>query len=134
MNRIAFVIKRIWYRNKDGVPHIRDFDNPCFYYEPSIPDLNVFPDCGCDTDGHYLCRECQHRRQAYYCPSDCIHQLEAGGSWDNPEVGGCALDDKLPAGMSFEQDSSLPICPHYQRLAAISETGDEVMGHKLNIQ
>lgn len=134
LNKIAFFIKRIWYRNKDGVPHIRDFGAPCFYFEPGPPDLNVFSDCGCDTDGHYLCMECQHRRQVYNCPSDCIHQLRAGGPWDNPEIGGCAIDERLPGNCTLEEDDTLPLCPHYQRLAAISETGDEVMGHKIKLE
>lgn len=41
-----------------GVPHVRDPENPCTWFEP-FP--NAEPDGRCETDGHYLCCICVHR-------------------------------------------------------------------------
>ncbi len=42
-----------------GVPGNRDPDSPCTAYEPTKPSLDAWGDC--QTDGHYLCKECCHR-------------------------------------------------------------------------
>ena len=36
-----------------GTPGLRDRDAPCFAFEPGQPSGD------CETDGHYLCHECQ---------------------------------------------------------------------------
>jgi hypothetical protein len=38
-----------------GAPGVRDPDAPCAEFEPGSPD-----DGSCETDGHYMCRECKH--------------------------------------------------------------------------
>ncbi len=77
---ILFAMKRIWYRGKDGVPHIRDFDLPCHDFNPGTPNS----DSVCQTDGHYLCGICRYRSGACNCPDDCVNRLEPGGPWDKP--------------------------------------------------
>ena len=44
----------------DGIPHRRDPDNPCPAYEPRDYRPGDWGDC--ETDGHYLCGECCHRK------------------------------------------------------------------------
>lgn len=39
-----------------GSPGVRDPDAPCSAFHPGEP----LEDGDCDTDGHYLCRECRH--------------------------------------------------------------------------
>ncbi len=111
MNKLLFQILYLRYHGKDGVPHIRDFNSPChdFEYGKRLP----FADCG--TDGHYLCGECRNQRLAYDCPTDCKNLLDSGGPWDNPNPGGCAVEDKLPPGISLEIDSAFPTCPYYEQ-------------------
>lgn len=44
-----------------GVPGNRDPEHPCTAYAPrpfELPDWN-----DCETDGHYLCRDCVHRKR-----------------------------------------------------------------------
>lgn len=41
----------------DGVPGIRDAENPCAGYEPRKP---LRGDWDCFGDGHYLCQGCAH--------------------------------------------------------------------------
>lgn len=44
-----------------GIPYQRDPDAPCDGYEPFIKHSNnIFS--GCETDGHYLCQKCCHRK------------------------------------------------------------------------
>lgn len=45
----------------DGVPGMRDPDAVCVDFDP-IDDRGTYAagDGRCDTDGHYLCRECRH--------------------------------------------------------------------------
>lgn len=47
-------------RVPDGMPGVRDQDNPCsqFYWGK--------PSNGCQTDGHYLCRKCFYADKARY--------------------------------------------------------------------
>lgn len=56
--------------------------------------------------------------EAYHCPPDCRFSIPSGGSPDNPEIGGCAVVDKLPLAFEYDNDPSLPLCPEYQALAA----------------
>ncbi len=51
----------------------------------------------------------------YNCPKDCNFQLETGGSWDNPQIGGCSIDDIFASGTDFEEDDNLITCPFYMR-------------------
>ena len=44
----------------DGVPTVRSMDSPCPGYAPRKPSLDDFRDC--ESDGHYLCQECCHRK------------------------------------------------------------------------
>lgn len=46
----------------DGVPHIRDAKQQCRMYEPRYPHLQDW--ASCESDGHYLCKECCHLRKA----------------------------------------------------------------------
>lgn len=47
-------------RIPDGIPGIRDVDNPCKCYSPSVALRILGQDApGCQGDGHYLCRECR---------------------------------------------------------------------------
>lgn len=44
----------------DGVPTVRSMESPCPGYSPrkaTLQDWQV-----CETDGHYLCKECCHRK------------------------------------------------------------------------
>lgn len=43
-----------------GVPFRRDPEAPCTAYEPRKWKLQDWDDC--ETDGHYLCGECCHRK------------------------------------------------------------------------
>jgi hypothetical protein len=40
-----------------GIPGNRDPDNVCSAFAPRKRELSDFP---CNSDGHYLCRECAH--------------------------------------------------------------------------
>jgi hypothetical protein len=42
-----------------GIPHNRDPENPCEGYAPREKRLGDWDDC--ETDGHYLCKNCAHR-------------------------------------------------------------------------
>lgn len=44
-----------------GLPLYRDPFSPCEAYEPRPVKPGDFTDC--QTDGHYLCRQCCHRDQ-----------------------------------------------------------------------
>lgn len=44
-----------------GVPGIRDKENPCPEYSPKPRRVN-FAQANCETDGHYLCKECIFRQ------------------------------------------------------------------------
>lgn len=46
-------------RIPDGTPHIRDIDDPCEEFEPG--EREQFPQC--QSDGHYLCKECRHYKE-----------------------------------------------------------------------
>ena len=41
-----------------GIPWQRDPENPCKFYEPFKRSPNSWHDC--ETDGHYLCKQCFH--------------------------------------------------------------------------
>ena len=41
-----------------GLPFNRDPEDPCSAFEPRKTRLGEWSDC--QTDGHYLCRECVH--------------------------------------------------------------------------
>lgn len=44
-----------------GIPYNRDPNAPCEAYEPFLqPRKEYFTDC--ETDGHYLCKKCCHRK------------------------------------------------------------------------
>jgi len=51
----------------------------------------------------------------YNCPVNCTFLLESGGSFDNPTIGGCAIDETLPEGADLEPDDTRPMCPYYQK-------------------
>jgi hypothetical protein len=60
---------RLYYRIKPkeaksivGIPYQRDPDNVCEAYEPFLLNRakQYFQDC--ETDGHYLCKKCCHRK------------------------------------------------------------------------
>jgi len=42
-------------RPPDGMPKVRDVDNPCHKFVPGDPAGD------CDGDGHYLCAECSEK-------------------------------------------------------------------------
>jgi hypothetical protein len=44
-----------------GVPGNRDPDSPCPAYAPVKPLPFQYYRNDCQTDGHYLCKECIHR-------------------------------------------------------------------------
>jgi len=45
---------------KFGAPYLRDPESPCDTFEPvSLSYEDKFPRC--ETDGHYLCKECCHK-------------------------------------------------------------------------
>jgi hypothetical protein len=102
MNRISFLAKRILYKGKDGIPYIRDFNSPCFAYEPTN---NPFKRGDCQTDGHYLCGGCQWRELAFDCPTDCRHLCVTGD---------CTSSKVMPRGARVTIDSTLPVCPYYE--------------------
>ncbi|KKN34693.1 hypothetical protein LCGC14_0791200 [marine sediment metagenome] len=67
----------------DGVPTIRSMDAPCPGYAPRPRTLRDWP---CDSDGHFLCKECAHLSpkicvdcgQAIDQGKDGIHEDEHG--------------------------------------------------------
>jgi hypothetical protein len=44
-----------------GIPGNRDPDFPCEAFEPIPRDKYAWADC--ETDGHYLCAECCHKKE-----------------------------------------------------------------------
>lgn len=65
--------------------------------------------------------------EAYHCPPDCRFCIPSGGPADNPEIGGCAVEDKIPPGARYENNPLLPLCPEYRWFtpAAESESATE---------
>lgn len=58
---VAFVNEGSGSRIPDGTPGIRDVDAPCEAFEPAgEPWVRAAGNGDCDTDGHYICRECVH--------------------------------------------------------------------------
>jgi hypothetical protein len=50
----------------------------------------------------------------YNCRKDCHFLVPNGGQWDNPEVGGCWIEDIFPPNSRFEEnDPKLAQCPYY---------------------
>lgn len=47
--------------NPVGLPLQRDPEYPCEYYEPTKRGSYDFQYC--ETDGHYLCEKCGHKKQ-----------------------------------------------------------------------
>lgn len=85
-------------RIPDGEPGIRDVDAPCDDFVPAgKPWQDAAGDGACDTDGHYVCRECVHisqrelRRRRDQCE-------DSGGPLTPGDV--CrACDAESPRGM-----------------------------------
>lgn len=48
---------------------VRDTDNPCEHFDGKPPGLSA----DCDTDGHYMCNECSHRRTCEGCGQRPMH-------------------------------------------------------------
>lgn len=42
-----------------GVPGLRDKESPCGWYMPK-KDRHLFIGGDCQSDGHYLCKECKN--------------------------------------------------------------------------
>lgn len=92
-------------RIPDGEPGIRDVDAPCEMFQPvGEPfEQNDGTDTGtCETDGHYLCTECQHielrtiRRRRDQC-EDCGTKLVTErGPFRPEEVCSAHCDARLP--------------------------------------
>ncbi len=112
MNRLKFLLMKIWHHGKDGVPSIRDFEHPCYSYAPGRVTMDTTT--GCQTDGHYLCSGCKLQELAYECPTDCIFSWSTEGPWDNPTDGGCVFEDKFPPGTTLEPISTHRLCPYYK--------------------
>jgi hypothetical protein len=53
--------------------------------------------------------------ERFNCPTDCEFVIPGGGSFDNPEPGGCGNEDAVPANASLETDELLPLCPGYRK-------------------
>lgn len=71
-------------RIPDGEPGIRDVDAPCDFFEPAgAPWVYADGTGDCETDGHYICKECVHislralRRRMDLC-EDCGGKLGPG--------------------------------------------------------
>ena len=66
MKKFWLLIARFAYRRAaepiskapTGLPFMRDPDAPCHCYEPRRKHVRDFGDC--ESDGHYLCKECCH--------------------------------------------------------------------------
>ncbi|MBA7618483.1 hypothetical protein ES703_25810 [subsurface metagenome] len=63
-------------------------------------------------------------QEAYNCPTNCRHNIPSGGPVDNPEVGGCAVEDQIPPESRYELDPKLPLCPKFE-IAVEEETAEE---------
>ena len=62
--------------------------------------------------------------EAYHCPPDCRFSIPSSGPWDNPNIGGCAVSDKIPLKSRYENNPSLPVCPEYQVAPDIQDPPD----------
>jgi hypothetical protein len=66
MKRIWLWIARFAYRRcadacpkpPDGLPFMRSPNAVCHFFEPRPREMGDFHDC--QSDGHYLCKECCH--------------------------------------------------------------------------
>jgi hypothetical protein len=58
--RFAYHRATILNRVPDGIPTVRSMQAPCPGYSPRRAIPTDWTDC--ETDGHYLCQECCHRR------------------------------------------------------------------------
>lgn len=54
-------MKRVPVPHPDGIPYERDPQAPCEFYEPFKRKGRWYFD-DCDTDGHYLCDKCIHKK------------------------------------------------------------------------
>lgn len=69
MKKIWLIIARFAYRRAatpvekapTGLPFMRDPDSRCHAFEPRKKHWRDFGDC--ETDGHYLCKECCHKKR-----------------------------------------------------------------------
>lgn len=111
MNKLLFGLKRTWYKGKSGISGIRDFEFPCFDYEPG--QLTIDTTTGCQTDGHYLCSTCKLAELAWNCPDDCKWGWHPSGEWDNPIDGGCLYEEKFPSNSTLEPNNTHRMCPYY---------------------
>jgi len=71
-----------------------------------------------EAEGETVLLETIKEAEAYHCPPDCRFCIPSGGSGDNPEIGGCAVGDKIPLAFSYDNNPLLPLCPQYQGLPA----------------
>lgn len=60
--RMYYRLKPKAAKNIIGIPYQRDPDAVCEAYEPFLNRRSpTFQDC--ETDGHYLCKKCVHRKK-----------------------------------------------------------------------
>ena len=85
-----------------GAPGVRDPDSPCESYDPSERKLGVFADC--ETDGHYLCEGCCHRREV---ADDDDDQGEIGHFDQRAVAKGMFPTHIGPAGASYSDGTIL---------------------------
>ena len=52
----------------------------------------------------------------FNCPKDCRFSCPGGGAFDNPDPGGCAIEQELdiPAGATLDPNPDWTICPGYK--------------------
>ncbi len=85
-------------RPPDGLPGIRDVDAPCDVFEPVGAPWEYATGTGdCETDGHYICRECVHiSLRAVRRKSDLCEECGAAFSARGECLGDC---DGLPLAL-----------------------------------
>jgi len=58
-----------------GTPGIRDINHPCEVFAYGDPKGD------CETDGHYMCKECRHRKWRSIWIQLALNVLSIGTSW-----------------------------------------------------
>ncbi len=116
-----------------GAPGVRDPDAPCEGYDPSERKLGVLADC--ETDGHYLCEGCCHRRED--ADGDGRYSVPpADGHFDRRAVAKGMFPTHIgPAGASYSDGTILaPACtdsagrPVWADGTPLAPAGDEPEG------
>ena len=92
----------------------RVIECPAFVNVAAMPTAQEAAAPGPAAAGPEEQKEPEPPAEAYNCPPDCRFSIPSGGPMNNPDIGGCAVEDKIPPESRYETDPLLPVCPEYQ--------------------